>query len=54
MVRIDSSVAASSPSPPSHTPQEVCAALNAVCRLTTMDTIPAVLPQVANQLKHEV
>lgn len=34
--------------------QEVCAALNAVCRLTTVDTIPAVLPEVVNKLKHEV
>lgn len=34
--------------------QEVCAALNAVCRLTTEDTIPAVLPEVLSKLKHEV
>lgn len=33
--------------------QEVCAALNAVCRLTTEDTIPAVLPEVLTKLKHE-
>lgn len=39
---------------PIYMPQEVCAALNAVCRLTTVDTIPAVLPEVANKLKHEV
>lgn len=33
--------------------QEVCAALNAVCRLTTVDTIPAVIAEVVNKLKHE-
>ncbi len=32
---------------------EVCAALNAVCRLATVDTIPALLPEVTNKLRHE-
>jgi hypothetical protein len=34
--------------------QEVCAALNAVCKLTTVDTIPAVINDVIKLLKHEV
>lgn len=34
--------------------QEVCAALGAVCRLTTTDTIPAVINDVINKLKHDV
>jgi len=34
--------------------QEVAAALNAVCKLTTVDTIPAVINDVTDKLKHEV